>query len=67
LEIVCLGVGLLASLHTAYRLAFAEAARPALAIRSFLPWGILIALLYAFGVWIVCQPMEMRGTMMGAG
>ncbi|HEX4150167.1 MAG TPA: hypothetical protein VHY20_14315, partial [Pirellulales bacterium] len=67
LEIVCVGVGLLASLHTAYRLAFAQAARPALAIRAFIPWGLLLILLYALGVWIVCQPMQMRGTMMGAG
>ena len=67
LEIVCLGVGLLASLYTAYRLAMREGASPALAVRAFLPWGLLIAALYALGVWIVCQPMQMRGTMMGAG
>jgi hypothetical protein len=67
LEIVCLGVGLLVSLHTAYRLAMGQAARPGMAIRAFVPWGLLILLLYAAGVWIVCQPMQMRGTMLGAG
>ena len=31
---------------------------------SFLPWGGLAGALYAIGVWILFQPMEMRGTLM---
>jgi len=26
-----------------------------------LPWGVLLTLLYVSGIWIVFQPMEMRG------
>jgi hypothetical protein len=29
----------------------------------FLPWAVLACALYAFGIWIVFQPMEMRGTL----
>jgi hypothetical protein len=27
----------------------------------FMPWAVLVLLVYAFGVWLVFQPMEMRG------
>jgi hypothetical protein len=37
-----------------------------LALRAFLPWGVLILILFAIGVWIVLQPMQMRGTIVGA-
>ena len=33
--------------------------------RAFVPWALLIVLLFAAGVWIVFQPMQMRGTMRG--
>ena len=59
-EMVCLGVGLLMSLHTAYRLTIAEAAHAGLAVRAFVPWGLLIVTLFAAGIWVVCQPMQMR-------
>jgi hypothetical protein len=63
-EVACLDVGLLLSLYTGYRIAVNRAARPG---RAFAPWALLIVLLFATGVWIVLQPMQMRGTMMGAG
>jgi cytochrome c oxidase assembly factor CtaG len=28
----------------------------------FLPWAVLACALYALGIWIIFQPMEMRGT-----
>jgi hypothetical protein len=28
------------------------------------PWAVLAMVLYAVGVWIVFQPMQMRGMMM---
>jgi hypothetical protein len=31
------------------------------------PWAVLIVLLFAAGVWIVLQPMQMRGTLSEAG
>jgi len=30
---------------------------------TFLPWAFLACSLFAFGIWIVLQPMEMRGTL----
>jgi hypothetical protein len=35
--------------------------------RAFLPWVFLIVLLFATGVWIVLQPMQMRGTLARIG
>jgi ferredoxin len=57
LELLFLDVGLLLSLYTAYRLA------PSL--KALAPWALLLVLLYAAGVWILFQPMEMRGTLLG--
>ena len=33
-------------------------------LRAALPWALLVALMLAAGLWILVQPMEMRGTMM---
>jgi cytochrome c oxidase assembly factor CtaG len=55
LELLFLDVGLLLSLYTAYRLA------PTL--KALAPWALLLVLLFAAGVWILFQPMEMRGTL----
>jgi cytochrome c oxidase assembly factor CtaG len=65
LEIVMLDVGLLLSLYTAYRIALAEASGMRAALKALAPWAVLLVLLFALGVWIVFQPMQMRGTMMG--
>jgi cytochrome c oxidase assembly factor CtaG len=54
LEILLLDVGALLSLYAAYRLA------PNL--KALAPWAILIVLLFAVGVWVLFQPMQMRGT-----
>jgi hypothetical protein len=59
-EIVCLDFGLLVSLYVGYRIAQGR-------WRAFLPWAVLIVLLFAAGVWIVLQAMPMRGTMTGMG
>ncbi len=34
-------------------------------LRAFAPWGGLALLLSLAGVWLLLQPMEMRGTLMG--
>jgi hypothetical protein len=57
LELLCLDVGLLLSFYTGYRLA------PSL--KALTPWALLMVLLFAAGVWILCQPMQMRGTLFG--
>ena len=67
LEIVFLDFGLLLSLYTAYRIGHSEIDRVARPLRALTPWAILIVLLFALGIWIVFQPMQMRGTMQMTG
>jgi cytochrome c oxidase assembly factor CtaG/polyferredoxin len=67
LEILMLDVGLLLSLYTAFRIAESTTTRVSQALKAFVPWGLLIILLFACGVWIVFQPMEMRGTLPPTG
>jgi cytochrome c oxidase assembly factor CtaG len=55
LELLFLDLGLLLSLYTGYRLA------PSL--KALAPWALLLMLLFAVGVWILFQPMQMRGTL----
>jgi cytochrome c oxidase assembly factor CtaG/polyferredoxin len=61
LEVVGLTIGLLGSLHVARRISRDVA--PKRAWRAFAPWAGLILLLFAAGVWIIAQPMEMRGSL----
>lgn len=61
-ELVWLGAGLLLSLYVIWSLAKQFNARRAFGV--FLPWALLALALYVAGVWIIFQPMEMRGTMM---
>jgi cytochrome c oxidase assembly factor CtaG len=63
LEVLFLDLGLLLSLYTGYRIALAQSPRLPLALRALAPWALLIALLFALGIWIVFQPMQMRGTL----
>jgi hypothetical protein len=51
-----LDVGLLLSLYTGYRLAPTP--------KVLAPWALLMVLLFAGGVWILFQPMQMRGTVL---
>jgi hypothetical protein len=60
LEIICLDLGLLLSLYCGCRIARGNT--PGL-WRAFIPWAFWIVLLFATGVWIVLQPMQMRGTL----
>lgn len=63
-EIAVLGIGLLASVVVAWRRGLEIASTPARAIGVAAPWMVICALLYAAGVWILLQPMEMRGMSM---
>jgi cytochrome c oxidase assembly factor CtaG len=67
LEIFFLDVGLLLSLYSAYRIALSTAPDLPCALKALAPWTILLLLLFAAGVWIVLQPMQMRGTLPWAG
>ncbi len=64
LEIFALDIGLLLSLYSGYRIAVN---RSPTAWKAFVPWAVLIVLLFATGVWIVLQPMQMRGTLARTG
>jgi ferredoxin len=65
LELLFLDGGLLASLYLAYRLAGSLVKQSSDALAAFLPWAMLLTLLFAAGVWIVLQPMQMRGLLGG--
>jgi hypothetical protein len=65
LEIVFLDLGLLLSLYAGYRVALAQSPRLSRALGALLPWAVLMVLLFLAGVWIVLQPMQMRGTFQG--
>jgi len=63
LEVLFLDFGLLLSLYTTFRIARSQSSRISTAIKACLPWALLIGLLFAAGIWIVLQPMQMRGMM----
>ena len=59
-----LDLGLLGALYLGWRLAAAVlASDPGLAARArvLLPWASVVVLAYGAGVWILLQPMQMRG------
>jgi ferredoxin len=63
LQLLLLDAGLLASLWVGWRIALDHASRPRRALGLLAPWGGVAVALWVAGVWIVCQPMAMRGTM----
>jgi cytochrome c oxidase assembly factor CtaG len=65
LEVLFLDLGLLLSLYAGYRLALAQSPRLSQALRALAPWAFLVVLLFAAGIWLVFQPMQMRGTLQG--
>jgi cytochrome c oxidase assembly factor CtaG/polyferredoxin len=65
LEILFLDAGLLLSLYVAYRIALVQSPRVSQALAALAPWAVLITLLFALGIWLVFQPMQMRGTFEG--
>jgi hypothetical protein len=67
LEILMLDFGLLLALYAAYRIALAQSERISQALQALAPWALLIIALFLIGVWIVLQPMQMRGTLLLAG
>jgi hypothetical protein len=63
IQVVLLGAGLLLTLYVCWRTAFSFTKQPGGAFGLLLPWAGLAMGLYAAGVWIVFQPMQMRGIM----
>ena len=63
LEIVLLNAGYLLCLYMLWRIA--AKVHGTTARRAFPPWALIATALYLTGIWIIFQPMEMRGTLMG--
>jgi cytochrome c oxidase assembly factor CtaG len=64
LQLVLLGTGLLLTLYVDWRIASSYVRRAGRALGLMMPWASLAIALYVAGVWIVSQPMQMRGMMM---
>jgi hypothetical protein len=56
-----LDFGLLLSLFAGFRIAEINTTRASQTLKVFAPWALLILLLFICGIWILFQPMEMRG------
>jgi len=65
LTLLFLELGLLVSMVVAYRIAQREVGPGPGALRASLPWCLLSILLSVAGIWLLLQPMEMRGTVLG--
>ena len=63
LEILFLDGGLLLSLYAAYRTSVLQSPSVTTALKSLAPWALLIVSLFAAGIWMIFQPMQMRGTL----
>jgi cytochrome c oxidase assembly factor CtaG/polyferredoxin len=61
LQCLALDLGFLLSLYLAWKVSQDLASANRKAVAAFLPWSVLLTLLYLCGIWIVFQPMEMRG------
>jgi hypothetical protein len=64
MELGFLGLGLIGSWIVAVQLGRRDC--PDAPWRAYLPWIMLHAMLFAAGIWLMGQPMEMRGTFLGA-
>ena len=63
LELLFLDLGLLLTLYTAWRVACRVARGDRLTLAVMAPWAVLAGALYSAGLWIIFQPMQMRGAM----
>lgn len=63
MEITFLDIGLLLSLYSLYRVCKSLTTSFRQALRLVLPWALITLLLFAMGIWILFQPMQMRGMM----
>jgi polyferredoxin len=61
-ELIFLQGGLLLTLVTGLRIGEREEGDRRRAFLAFLPWALLAMIMAAAGVWLLLQPMEMRGT-----
>lgn len=64
LDLLLLDLGLLLTLYVGWRLASRFRLSFARTLGLHAPWAVLALVLYTVGVWIIFQPMQMRGMMM---
>lgn len=64
LELLLLDLGLLFTLYVGWRSASRFRLSFARTLGLLAPWAVLALVLYTVGVWIIFQPMQMRGMMM---
>jgi cytochrome c oxidase assembly factor CtaG/ferredoxin len=64
LELLLLDLGLLLTLYIGWRTASRFGLTLSRRLRLNAPWAALAFLLYSIGMWIIFQPMQMRGMMM---
>jgi len=62
-QILSLDLGLVLTMWVLWRIAFRRTQMLSGALRSVAPWAALAVSLYSAGIWILFQPMEMRGMM----
>ena len=60
LQLALLDLGLLATLYLGWRLVQDEGSLSLQVVR-LTPWALLVIALYAAGIWILLEPMQMRG------
>jgi cytochrome c oxidase assembly factor CtaG len=63
LEILFLDLGLLVSLYAGWKIANRYGNENSRALLIFAPWSVLYILFFLAAIWIVFQPMDMRGTL----
>jgi cytochrome c oxidase assembly factor CtaG/ferredoxin len=66
IQLLVLDAGLLITLYLGWRLAQQRTAGVGRALLLLLPWATTVAVVYAAGVWILLQPMQMRGMIMNS-
>ncbi len=64
MQLFLLDAGMLLTLYAGWHMARAIAQTAASSLRLLLPWAAGSIALYAFGFWVLLQPMQMRGMMM---
>lgn len=64
LEILLLDLGLLLTLFVQYRIARQYVSGAWREVRLVLPWCLVSIALFILGIWIIFQPMQMRGTLL---
>lgn len=62
LQTIFIYLGLFGSLVVGFQIAISHYKKRHVALRAFLPWATLMLLLMVAALWIMFQPMEMRGT-----